>query len=272
MAVELVCPFCGFSKETSEQAIPDRAKWAICPRCRQKFEMPLKVEGKASEEMDEAGGRPGLEQGSEIRPRRIGAPWERASEIGFVRGVWQTFAGVLFSPADFFRGVTVTGGMMEPLAFGLLAGALGNMLGLFWPVLLVSGGLFPFGEIVLPRLGAGLIFLVLAVIIPISVTLGMYIYSGVLHLLLLIVRGATNGFEATFRVVAYSHAAQAWEVIPVIGSWVGGIWRVVVWVVGLREIHHTSYSRVIVAFLVPVGFLAIVMIAVIIPFLLLLIQ
>lgn len=274
MAVELVCPFCGFSKKTSEKMIPERAKWAICPRCRRRFEISLPGRGTVSgaEEMGQKESPHGIDRKLEMGSERSGAPWERRSENGFVWGIWRTFKEVLFSPAAFFRRLTFNGGMGEPLAFGLLVGAVGNMLGLFWPVILVSTGLFPFGSSVLGQLGAGLIFLILVVVIPISVTLSMFIYSAVFHLLLLIVRGGKNGFEATFRVVAYSQAAQAWELIPVIGSWIGGFWRLVVWVIGLREIHGVSYLKIIVAFLLPVAFLVVVSLAVVVPFLILLVQ
>jgi len=254
--------------------IPDRAKWAICPRCKQKFEIskPGRGGGSAPGETDRGGGQADMDQGSGPGRERAAAPWERRSECGFAGGIWQTLVAVLFSPAVFFRGLNVSGGMGEPLAFGLLVGAVGNMLGLFWPVQLIFGGFSPFGSSLLTGLGSGLIFLILAVIIPIGVTVGMFLCSVVFHLLLLIVRGGKNGFEATFRVVAYSQAAQAWELVPVIGSWVGSVWRLVIWVVGLREIHNVTYSRVIVAFLLPVVLLTILLLAVVIPFLWLLVQ
>jgi len=274
MAVELVCPFCGFSKKTSEQMIPDRARWAICPRCRRKFEISVsrREPGSTGGDIPLNGGLHEVGQESGMGSERRGAPWESHSGNGFVGGIYRTLKEVLFSPAHFFRRLTFSEGLGEPLAFGLLAGAVGNMFGLFWPVMLVSGGFFPFGGAVLGKLNPGLIFLVLVVAVPACVTLSMFIYSGILHLLLLMVRGGKNGFEATFRVVAYSQAAQVWELVPVIGSWIGGIWQLVVQVVGLREIHGVSYLRIIVAFLLPVAFLFVVIIAVVVPLLMLLVQ
>ena len=73
-----------------------------------------------------------------------------------------------------------------------------------------------------------------------------------LSLFLLVVRGGQNGFEATFRVVSYSQATQALGLIPFIGGWIGGIWQLIVQIIGLREIHEISYFRVVIAFLIPV--------------------
>ncbi|OPX37866.1 MAG: hypothetical protein B1H13_12185 [Desulfobacteraceae bacterium 4484_190.3] len=79
------------------------------------------------------------------------------------------------------------------------------------------------------------------------------------------VRGANNGFEATFRVVSYSQAAQIVGVIPFLGGWIGGVWQLIVQIIGLREIHETSYLRVILAFVIPLFVGILLAIAVIVP-------
>jgi hypothetical protein len=126
------------------------------------------------------------------------------------------------------------------------------MIGFFWEFLILSGGLLSFAYPLFGQLTAALIFLLVIVIIPVLVTLLMFIYSVILHLFLHILGGGQNGFEATFRVVSYSQAAQIWALIPVLGSLVAGIWQLIVQIIGLREIHETSYLRVIIAFMIPV--------------------
>ncbi len=271
MTVELVCPFCHFSKRISEKRIPASAKWAICPNCRQKFEItlpenePVSTSGGVLPEQETSG--TGQESGTSSA--RTGAPWEHRSGKGFFWSFYQTFKAAVFSPASFFKELNFKGGFKEPLAFGLLAGAVGNMFGLFWPVMMLSGGLLPFETAFFGQLGGGLIFFTLVVVIPVCVLAGMFVYTAILHLLLLIVRGGTHGFEATFRVVAYSQAAQLWQLAPVIGSWIAGTWQIVVQIIGLREIHGVSYLRVVIAFLLPIFFLSALAAAVAIPMLIL---
>lgn len=77
-------------------------------------------------------------------------------------------------------------------------------------------------------------------------------------MLLLLVRGAKNGFEATFRVVAYSQATRLWSTIPFIGSPIGWIWRAIVQIIGLKEAHEISYVRIVVAFLIPLALLMLI--------------
>jgi len=269
VTTEIACPFCHFSKQIPEKKIPVSAKWAICPRCNQKFEIspsnkearPFTEETRLNRDPHETG------QESVKDSYRKGSQWENRSETGFAQGTYRTFKEALFSPTAFFRGLTFNGGIREPLAFGLLIGAVGNMFGIFWPVLMMSGGLFHFGEAIFGHLTIGLIFLVMVVAVPVCVTLSMFIYSGILHLLLLIVGGGNNRFEATFRVVAYSQSAQVWDLIPIAGSWIGGIWQLIIQVIGLREMHGISYLRVFMAFLLPVCILFLLIMMALVPLL-----
>jgi hypothetical protein len=185
-------------------------------------------------------------------------PWEDRGNRGLWRGIYQTLKAVLFSPEDLFRTCRFEEGVREPLAYGLLLGSVGAMIGLFWQFLMLAGGIAALEEPAIGRLAMGAVFLIVLVFVPLFVLVSMFLYGGILHLFLLLVRGGNQGFKATFRVVAYSQATQVWTLIPFLGGWVAGIWQLVVQIIGLREIHETSYGRVIVAFLIPVAIVLLV--------------
>ena len=65
--------------------------------------------------------------------------------------------------------------------------------------------------------------------------------------------------------MAYSQATRIWSIVPLIGSPIGWVWRSIVQIIGLREIHETSYFRVILAFVIPVGLIFLLMMAILIP-------
>ena len=157
------------------------------------------------------------------------------------------------TPQTFFSTLTSKRGISDPLAFGLLLGSLGNMLGIFWQFLMVGGGLESTFPGILEALNMGVIFLIIMGLVPLFVALAMFLVSGILHLMLLILGGGNMGFAATFRVISYSQAAQVWVAIPFFGLWIGGIWQVIVQIIGLRELHKTSYVKVIMAFFVPLA-------------------
>ena len=270
MTLELVCPYCQFSKEVPQEKIPEGTKRALCPRCGQRFAISIPeatprpvIDGVATDSEFR-----GPEEETQKETWRRGAPWEDRSDVGLWQGIYQTFREALFSPGTLFSTMTYTGGMKEPLAFGLLVGSIGSMFSLFWQFLMFSGGIASFGVLVSDQFPIGLVFAIFLVVVPIFVTVGIFLYATVLHLLLLVVRGGENGYEATFRVVSYSQAAQLVGLVPLIGGWIGGIWQLIIQVIGLREIHGTSYLRVVLAFLIPVVLLILLAVAVLIPVLL----
>lgn len=279
MTEELICPYCRFSKTIPREDIPINAKRAVCPRCKRRFDFsfqdkPTDPDISALEkgpDLEQAGDRSEKE---EERRGRWDSPWEGRQDTGIVEGIFSTLRAVLFSPAILFRTLSFKGGIREPLAFGLLTGAVGNMFSIFWPIVLFSGGFgaLPFGQTLLTDLNTGFVFLITLLAVPIWVIFTMFINAAILHLMLLIVRGGGNRFEATFRVVAYSQAAQAWCLIPIVGSWIAGVWQLVVQVIGLREIHEITYMKVIIAFLIPIFILIVLLLVLILPMILLLIQ
>ena len=250
--VDIVCPHCSFQKSVPREKIPSGAKTALCPRCRQRFEIPgLEEEARIPS---------GRDQG------RTPSPWERRSELGLVRGIRESAKGVLFSPSLFFRKTAAGGGIMEPLAFGIMMRSLGMMFELTWQGLIHYGDLPFLGQGALgPFTWAPLIVGVM-VLCPLVATVFICITSLVLHFLLTILRAGKNGFEATLRAVSYSQATQLWAVIPFLGSFVSGIWILVVTVISLREIHATSYGRVILALLIPFILMVTTVMAVVIAF------
>ncbi|MBW1901450.1 MAG: YIP1 family protein [Deltaproteobacteria bacterium] len=255
MTVALTCPYCSFSKKVPKEKIPTGARWATCPRCQRRFKITSSMEGAdfIIGETQPESQQQGSSAESEKKSLRKGAPWEHRAELGLWQAIYQTVKEVLFSPDKLFSTLHYNGGIGEPLAFGLLTGSIGAMFSVFWQFLMLSGGLLFIGDAITGQFTVGLIFLVLIVFVPIAVIIGMFASSAICHLFLFLLKGANNGFEATFSVISYSQSAQLWGFIPFVGGWVSFIWQLIVLIVGLREIHETSYLKVIFAFLIPVA-------------------
>jgi len=244
--IEITCPQCNYTKKIPHEKIPPGARWIKCPQCGNRFEY-LKKEGDGE------------------RKKRIATPWENRLQLGLWKGVKQTITSILFSPRNMFAAMPVKDGWREPLAFGLLVGSISSMCAFLWEFLIAHGDLLEsFGGFSI-SVGAPIIFLIFIFLSPLLVSMSIVISSLIIHLLLLLVRAANNQFEATFRVVAYSQATRIWSIVPLIGSPIGWIWRSIVQIIGLREIHETSYFKVILAFFIPVGLIFLLMMAVLIP-------
>jgi len=244
MTVYITCPKCGYSKQFEKDRIPLGVRWATCPRCKERFDF--------SRDLDRAG----------TKPRgRILPPWERRAETGLSQGIFLTAKQATFSPRAFFRNTVTEGGLREPLAFGILFGSIGLMLELFWQFVAGEGSLSSIQLDFMGDYGTSLVFWAAAVLCPLAATLMICVTSLVLHLLLTVVGGGKKGFEATFRAVCYSQATQCWALIPYAGGLVATLWLGVVLFIGIREIHEVSYTRVLIAFLIPAVLVVAVLLA-----------
>lgn len=240
MTIEITCPNCNYSKTVPREKIPEGVRFANCPRCKTRFEFAPPKPGFRLETGEEGAGWD--------RP-----PWENRAEWGFWRSVYQTGKTVLLSPVRFFGSMRPGAGIGEPFAFGLLLGSLGTMFGFFWQFLLFSGRSASFGQVLAGKFTVDMVFLGIIVFSPLFVILNMFLTGAIIHICLLIVRGAKGYFEGTFRAVAYCQTAQIFSFIPFIGGFIGTLWHVVILVAGLRAVHDTSYARVIIALLLPLG-------------------
>jgi hypothetical protein len=171
-------------------------------------------------------------------------PWEDMENLGFFQAFFTTLRNVLFSPTTFFGRMPSRRGLSNPLIFALIMGVLGKVLGLTWQqVLSLRFGKFP-------ELSPNH-FIAIAIVLPLIVLAGLYIGSGIVHVCLTLVGGNRRGFEATFRVIAYSGAAEIFSLIPFIGSIVTFIYALPITIIGLRENHGTSTGKAVLAVFLP---------------------
>ena len=261
MIQEIVCPQCQYSKQIPGEKIPANVRWATCPRCKTRFDFragngAFDFEGESSRYSPK----------KPVGRRRT--PWEERSKLGLWRGLCQTFKGTLFTPGPFFRSTAFDSGLAEPFAFGLLFGSLGTMFGFFWQFLIVGFGFLPASSDLVTWPGRYALFWGAMILSPVLVTMGLFITSGITHVLLMVVKGGRHGFRATFRVTAYGQATQVFSLIPFVGGLIGGVWLLIIAIIGLKEIHEISYARVIMAFLIPFALVFLLILVVVIAILL----
>jgi hypothetical protein len=174
----------------------------------------------------------------------------------------ETTQQVLFRPAEFFERMPVAGGVGGPLLYAVILGYLGLVASTVYNVVfrsIVGSGFQQFGGgrmAEFTRLTrffqSGLGATVQLVTGPIWIVIGVFVAAGIFHLLLMLVGATPRDFEATFRVMAYSHAVSVVGLVPFCGSFIGFVWWVVVATVGLRSVHRTSTAQALIAVLLPI--------------------
>jgi hypothetical protein len=187
-------------------------------------------------------------------------PWE--SGEGFIAAFFRTTQEVLFSPTKFFKKVAVGKGYGSPFIFAMISGVVGIGVILLWQWLFFSG-------MVPPQVRSlttySLLPIFAIILIPFWVAFSIVIGSGIIHLCVMIVGGNRKGFEATFRALSYSHSAMLFYIVPVIGSFVGYIYFLILAIIGVREGHEISTGRAVIGVLLPliiafVGILLVILI------------
>ncbi len=274
------CPQCGFGRDVPEEKIPESSTRATCPKCGHKFnfreekgnpEYPFEPE--TQETTSESGGQDAdsiwsqldsmgrNENGAEAEPvqnpegeRFSGneVPWENLEEEGFFPGILGTIKRAMFGPSAFFCRMPLKG-LAKPLIFYLILTEIQAVATFLWQML----GLVPMmgmhgqkaGMVGVGIMGIG--SLALLIIYPLVLTVMLFIVAGINHLLLKICGAANKGFEGTFRVVTYGNAPMVLGIIPFFGAIVGGLWTMIVTVIGYKTMHETTYGRVVFAFLLP---------------------
>ena len=181
--------------------------------------------------------------------------WEDRETQGFFGGLFKTLNETLFRPSEFFKKMSVTGGLTDPLLYALIIGMVGLMFSYFWQIALKSAmqDMLPGMQAAAgQRLFQGIGMTILAFLSPFLIILGLFISSGILHLFLVMVKGAKHGFEATFRVVAYGYSANIFLVVPFCGGLLAGVWAIILYIIGLREAHETTGGKAALAVFLPV--------------------
>ena len=179
-------------------------------------------------------------------------PWPPREDDSIPNSLATTWKESVFHPTDFFRRMPTEFDFGWVLGYYLIVGVVAAGISLFWEMLLGP----PLTERWLPAAAAdaGNPF-VDFLLSPLWLLIGLYVVAAVVHVVLLVVRGANQGYNVTLRVFCFSAGPQLFTIVPFIGPAVGGIWTLVITVIGLREAHKTSTGKAVAAVLLPTLFL-----------------
>ncbi len=183
-------------------------------------------------------------------------PWEERERYGLLNALYLTVRNVLSAPGLFFQRMPTRLGLVQPLLFGVVMTFASAFFDFMWSL---TGGslqrLIDRGDIS-DFLRAPVILGAIWVLSPLVAVVQIVVRAAVFHLGLMISGGNRQGFEATFRVVAYSRAAGIISILPFCGGLAGWIWEIAITVVGLARLHGVEEWRSGVAVLLPVALMA----------------
>lgn len=193
-----------------------------------------------------------------------GLPWEEP-DAG-LSSIFPTVTQFVVSPLRSFEKVSLTTDLVRPLAYFVLFVLLGALVGQLWRYVfwtpensginLIPKGVLaaaPWFKVLLGRPTA-LIVLGIMIVAPLLNLITLFLWSGVVHLVLTMVAGAQGGFGATLRVVCYSQTACIALIVPFAGGIVQILWSLVLQIIGLSQVHRAASWKASVAVLAPLVF------------------
>jgi hypothetical protein len=188
-----------------------------------------------------------------------GLPWERRDGLGFFNGFVQTVNMILTRPTEAFSVMRPEGGLGDPLLFGVIGGSIGAIV---W--ILVSAAIHSLGwaaafsqqgsfENLMGVSLSGAMLVVRILVTPIFITIGLFIWAGLVHICLMLLGGANKTFETSFRALSYAYGATAlFCIIPCCGGLIALIWGLIADCIGISRSHGTDIGRAVIAVLLPV--------------------
>jgi hypothetical protein len=234
---------------------------ALCPHCHHALPDPLPGH------CPNCGGDPAARAlppplpppAADAGPPPPGIPWDERDRIGVLSALVETTRQVLFEPGAFFRAMPVTGGLASPLLYGVVVGWIGLAAAAFYQAVFRSvvgsawGALGERPEIaaVLGWVEGWAGFAAQVVFGGVFVVIGLFVAAGILHVMLLLLGGARQGFEATFRVAGFAQATSVLFLLPFCGQPIGFVWCLVLYILGLAQAHQISHGKAAAAALVP---------------------
>ena len=183
-------------------------------------------------------------------------PWEQPA-YPVLEALYETAKLVLTAPSQAFARVSVTGSLGRPLLYAVIFGWVGIIASQAYSIAFRGAlmGLFSSLPGYNPRMMMGGLPVIANVAImiaaPIFVLIGVFIWSAIVHLFLMLVGGANTGFASTVRVMCYAGTVQIVQVIPICGGTVAFIWALVLEIIGLAIVHRTTQGKSALAVLLP---------------------
>lgn len=231
-----------------------------CPACGAEQAVAGASAEPAAAEPRQAGGWPPAAR--PLPPAGVsgGTPWEDRDRTGLLTALVETTRMVLAQPTRFFRAMPVEGGIGGPLLYAVIVGWVGLVAASLYQAIfrsIVGTSIAALGD--RPELAAmigwaeswaGLVAQV--VFGGVLVAMGVFVAAAIVHLMLLLLGGARNGFEATFRVVCFSQATSVVLIVPFCGQVIAPFWTLVIDVVGLAEAHGIGRGKAAAAVLLPI--------------------
>jgi hypothetical protein len=182
-------------------------------------------------------------------PPRNSVPFEDLSlpfSTRFLRTVGLAFS----NPMELFSNLE-SDDLGQPLLFGVIIGTITAVFSILWNMLF-SGMSMLGGAVAAEEFAVGTgVYILIMMLSPLLAVVGLFISAAIYHVALMILGDAERGFLVTFRAVAYGNTPNLLCIVPFCGGLIGGLWALVLMIIGGKLGHGTEWWKAILAYFLP---------------------
>ena len=183
---------------------------------------------------------------------RSGLAWDARRAKGFFSAFIETLQMVLSRPTEAFTIMRREGGLGEPLLYAMIGGTFGAVFDFLYRFAFRSLIFFPTRHGPFDQLLSGFGAIAGVILAPLGVLIIIFIVAAILHVCLMVVGGANQTFETTFRVVCFTiGSVNPLLVIPLCGGLIVFVWGIALYIIGLARAHETDTGRTALAVFLP---------------------
>ena len=174
---------------------------------------------------------------------RTGPAWEGPGAP--VEKFIATARALVTDPNGFFPRLRLTGGLQDPMIYLLIGLAISGLASAVYSYVTPSSMMGNYGAMAGGGLG-------MVIAYPLFGLVGSFIGGGLFHLVLSLLGGVKQPFEATYRVVAYVMGTTSlFALVPICGGFVGAIYGLYLYIIGLANVHECDTGKAAIAVLAP---------------------
>ena len=197
-------------------------------------------------------GGPALPPAAEAVQPRSGLPWEHRETRGFFNGFFDTLVMVLTKPDVAFSVMRREGGLTDPLWYAVIGGAIGAIVAFVMSLLASSVGLIGTRHDMMGAMTGMTLSWFGFFIRLLMVVIAPFISAALVHVSLMLLGGAKQAFETTFRVIAFAQGSTApLQLVPCCGGLIALVWNLIASCIGIARAHEIDTGRATLAVLLP---------------------
>jgi hypothetical protein len=197
------------------------------------------------------------------------SPFAERKRLGFFAAFLETWKLVATQPQQFFARVRIDQPWTAVL-FGVIGSTVGNVASSFYAYFSGRQALLAMQQVVgnLPEDQArflrmymqamsGTSIIAQVVLAPLITVILVFIAAAIVHLLLMLFRGASRGFDATLTTVGYVSGLLLLLAVPGCGGLLALVWGLVSTIIGLGAIQRCGTGKAAAAVLAPAALLCV---------------